>query len=271
MPSPGFDKLVSIMARLRAPGGCPWDREQTLASLRRYLIEETYEVLDAIEREDWTHLAEELGDLQLQIVFQAQIAAEEGRFTIDDVLEEIHEKLIRRHPHVFGTETANSAAEVLHRWEEIKAQEKKRKKSEAPGEGSDESILDGIPRSQPAMLEARAISKRAAKTGFDWQSGRQVLAKLKEEVSEYSQALRDNDSDHMEEELGDLLFTLVNLARHARVDPELALRRTNRKFRERFASIERELRRQGTTLEASTISEMERLWQQAKIQQTKAG
>ena len=232
------------------------------------MIEETYEVLDAIEREDWTHLAEELGDLQLQIVFQAQIAAEEGHFTIADVLEEINEKLIRRHPHVFGTETANSSAEVLHRWEEIKTQEKKRKKSEAAG--GDESILDGIPRSQPAMLEARAISKRAAKTGFDWESGRQVLAKLQEEVSEYSQAMRDNESDQMEEELGDLLFTLVNLARHARVDPELALRRTNRKFRERFASIERELRRQGTTLEASTISEMERLWQQAKMQQAKA-
>jgi len=263
--SANFQRLVEIMARLRGPDGCPWDREQTLETLRAYAVEETYEVLDAIERKDWGHLAEELGDLQLQIVFQSQIASEDGKFTIDDVLDSINEKLIRRHPHVFGDESANTSGEVLHRWEQIKAEEKRLKGTN--GRAGEESILQEIPRSQPAMLEARQIGKTAAKTGFDWRRFDDLIAKLEEEVEEVQQAraLQSSDrADRMEEEVGDLLFMVVNIARHLKVNPEMALRRANAKFRERFGYIERQLRKQGKAMESADLEEMEELWQQAK-------
>ena len=253
-----FEGLLALMARLRAPGGCPWDREQTLRTLRPYLVEEAYEVLDAIEREDWTHLPEELGDLQLQIVFQAQIAREAGLFTIDDVIDAISDKLVRRHPHVFGEESIETAGRVVKRWEEIKAEEKAGKPA-----GS-ESILDETPRHQPALLEAFDMGKRAARKGFDWSRYDDLIEKLREELVELAQAHADDDQDAREDEVGDLLFMSVNIARFLKVNPELALKRANRKFRERFGYIERELRAQGRTLDDSTLEEMEELWQQAK-------
>ncbi|MCB1020065.1 MAG: nucleoside triphosphate pyrophosphohydrolase [Acidobacteria bacterium] len=253
-----FEELLALMARLRAPGGCPWDREQTLETLRPYLVEEAYEVLDAIEREDWSHLPEELGDLQLQIVFQAQIAREAGLFSIDDVIEAISQKLVRRHPHVFGEESIETAGRVVKRWEEIKAEEKAGKAQE------EESILDQTPRHQPALLEAFDMGKRAARKGFDWSRYEDLLDKLREELGELAEARQGDDADALEDEVGDLLFMGVNIARFLKVNPELALKRANRKFRERFGYIERELRAQGRTLEDSTLEEMEQLWQQAK-------
>ena len=265
MSSSEFDRLVAIMARLRSPSGCPWDREQTLETLRPYLIEETYEAIEAIERRDWSQLAEELGDLQLQIVFQSQIASEEGQFTIEDVLRHINEKLIRRHPHVFGDESAETPGQVLHRWEQIKAEEK-RNKGEANGDSGDaqESILDGVPRSQPAMLEARKIGRKAASAGFDWAQVDDIVEKLQEEIRELEAARTSASTEQLEEEVGDLLFTIVNIARHLKVNPELALRKANSKFRDRFAYVEDGLRRQGKSLETAELEEMEQLWQQAK-------
>ena len=265
MSSSEFDRLVAIMARLRSPSGCPWDREQTLESLRPYLIEETYEAIEAIERGGWSQLAEELGDLQLQIVFQSQIASEEGQFTIGDVLRHINEKLIRRHPHVFGNESAETPGQVLHRWEEIKAEEK-REKDQAGGDSdhAQESILDGVPRSQPAMLEARKIGRKAASAGFDWAQVDDIVEKLQEEIRELEAARTSAAAEHLEEEVGDLLFTIVNIARHLKVNPELALRKANSKFRDRFAYVEDGLRRQGKSLETAELGEMEQLWQQAK-------
>ncbi len=252
-----FERLLGIMARLRAPGGCPWDREQTLRTLRPYLIEEAYEVLDAIERKDWEHLPEELGDLQLQIVFQAQIASEQGSFSIDDVLDRISEKLIRRHPHVFASESIETPGGVVKRWEELKAVERS-------GLVEPESILDAVPRSQPAMLEAQDIGKRAAGVGFDWGDLSEVLAKLHEEIGELAEAEKSGDRDHLEDELGDLFFVAVSIARTLKLNPELALRRSNRKFRSRFGFIERSLSASGKSLEDATLEEMEELWQQAK-------
>jgi len=267
MSTPRFEKLLEIMARLRAPGGCPWDREQTLASLRRYLIEETYEVIDAIERKDWTNLAEELGDVQLQIVFQAQIAKENGWFTIDDVLDHINEKLIRRHPHVFGDESADTAGEVLHRWEEIKAEEKRRKlQSNGAAENDEATILGSVPQAQPALLEARQISKKASHAGFEWRNHEELVEKLREEIDELQAADVAEDHENKEEEIGDLLFLMVNVARRAGVDPELALKGANRKFRTRFGYIEQELRRKGVSVEQADVEEMEQLWRQAKSQ-----
>ena len=259
-----FQKLLEIMAALRAPDGCPWDREQSIATLKPYLIEETYEVLDAIEREDWDHLAEELGDLQLQIVFQAQIAKEEGLFSIDDVVDAISEKLIRRHPHVFGNESGkesiDTAGGVATRWEEIKQAEKA-----AKGEPDEaRSILDDVPRHQPGVLEANKLAKRAAKVGFDWREFEELVDKLHEETGEVREARDSGDQERIEDEVGDLLFMAVNVARHLRVNPELAIRRTNQKFRRRFAHIERALAEQGRTLEEASLDEMEELWQAAK-------
>lgn len=267
MSASGFDTLLEIMARLRAPGGCPWDREQTLESLRRYLIEETYEVIDAIERKDWAELAEELGDVQLQIVFQSQIAQENGWFTIDDVFDRINEKLVRRHPHVFGDESADTSGQVLHRWEQIKAEEKRRKSQANPAAENDEAtILGSVPRSQPALLEARQISKKAAQAGFEWRHDEELIDKLREEIDELRAAQASEDHENKEEEVGDLLFLMVNVARRAGVDPELALKRANSKFRARFGYIEEQLRRKGGSVEAADVEEMEQLWQQAKSQ-----
>lgn len=245
------------MARLRAPGGCPWDREQTFDSIKPYTLEETYEVMEAIDNRDWRALAEELGDLLLQAVFHAQMAAEEGHFTIEDSLQAINEKLIRRHPHVFGDGNAKTSDEVKVRWDEIKQQEKKDR-------GEQRGMLDGVPRAMPALVEAQQISSKAAAAGFDWESAAQVFDKVREEIAELEQARSARDQGEMEGEIGDLLFTIVNLARFLKVDPEQALRRTNAKFRKRFAHVEQGLAARGKTVSASTLEEMEALWQEAK-------
>jgi len=249
------------MARLRAPGGCPWDREQTFDSIKPYTLEETYEVLDAIDRRDWGEVTEELGDLLLQAVFYAQMAAEQNLFQIGDSLDAINQKLIRRHPHVFGDGTAETAGDVKRIWGEIKAAEKK-------GRGKDSAgLLDSVPRAMPALVEAQQIASRAAGVGFDWETAEQVIEKLDEELAELAEARRQASPAELENEIGDLLFVLVNLARFVKVDPEQALRKTNAKFRERFAHIERELAGRGKKLQDAGMAEMEELWQQAKLRQ----
>ncbi len=259
-PGARFETLVSLMARLRAPGGCPWDREQNFDTIRKYTLEETYEVLDAIDRRDWDGLREELGDFMLQAVFYAQMAQEEQRFSISDSLDAINEKLVRRHPHIFAGETASTGEEVLKRWDQIKAQEKKAKADQPQG------LLDGVPRAMPALVEAQQIASRAAGVGFDWSNADEVLQKLDEEVRELNEARRAESADAMEDEIGDLLFVIVNLARFVKVDPEQALRRTNTKFRRRFGHIERRLGQQGKQVAGTPLSELEALWQEAKEQ-----
>jgi MazG family protein len=253
-----FQQLVAIMARLRAPGGCPWDREQTFDTIKPYTLEETYEVLDAIDRRDFPDLAEELGDYLLQAVFYAQMAAEENLFRIDDALDAINQKLVRRHPHVFGEGQAETAGDVKKLWGEIKAAEKKEQGK------TDHGLLDGVPRALPALVEAQQIASRAAGVGFDWENADQVVEKLHEELAELAEARKSASQDELENEIGDLFFVLVNLARFVKVDPEQALRRTNAKFRKRWSHIERKLAERGRTPAQSTISEMEELWQEAK-------
>src|SRR5689334_19262145 len=253
-----FERAVSIMERLRAPGGCPWDREQTFDSIKPYTLEETYEVLQAIDNRDWPELTEELGDFILQAVFYAQMAGEENLFRIEDALDAINSKLVRRHPHVFGEESAQSPDDVMQIWGRVKDAEQQKKAK--PREG----LLDGVPRVLPALVEAQQIASKAAGVGFDWENPDQVIEKLHEELAEFDQARRNASQPELEDELGDLLFVLVNLARFVKVDPEQALRRTNAKFRERFGHIERKLAEQGKTLEQATIDEMEALWQEAK-------
>jgi MazG family protein len=255
---PRFQRLVEIMARLRSPEGCPWDREQNFDTIKPYLLEETYEVLDAIDARDWGALAEELGDLLLEAVFFAQMAAEEKLFRVEDCLDAINEKLIRRHPHVFGDGSARTAGEVKQRWDQIKAEEKRAKQK------SDRGLLEGVPRSSPALVEAGQLSAKAAGVGFDWQDADQVLEKLHEELEELSEARKNGDRARVEGELGDLLFVLVNLSRFLEVDPEQALRRTNRKFRERFAFVEAKLKESGKSPSDARMEEMEALWQEAK-------
>ena len=255
-----FQELVAIMARLRAPGGCPWDREQTFDSIKPYTLEETYEVLDAIDRRQWKDLAEELGDFLLQAVFYAQMGSEQGLFGIADALDAINEKLVRRHPHVFGEESAESAGDVKRIWGEVKAAEKKDKGREAAEAG----LLSSVPRALPALVEAQQISSRAAGVGFDWENPEQVIAKLHEELGELAEARRMASQDELENELGDILFVIVNLARFVKVDPEQALRRTNAKFRARWGHIERRLAESGRTPAQATVAEMEALWQEAK-------
>jgi len=246
-----FARLVEIMARLRSPEGCPWDREQNFDTIKPYLLEETYEVMDAIDARDFNGLADELGDLLLQAVFFAQMASEEGRFNIGDSVDAINNKLIRRHPHVFGDAVAKTAADVTKRWDEIKAAEKPRPKG----------LLAGVPRSLPALVEAQQIASRAAKAGFDWENVNQVVDKLREELAELEAA---REHPQAEDEIGDLLFVVVNIARFLKVDPEQALRKTNAKFRRRFAHIENGLAKAGKTLNEAGMDEMENLWQEAK-------
>jgi MazG family protein len=248
-----FERLVGIMARLRAPGGCPWDREQNFDTIKPYLLEETYEVLDAIDQRDWPGLAEELGDLMLEAVFFAQMAAEEDKFRIDDSLDAVAEKLIRRHPHVFGDGSAKTSDDVKRRWDEIKADEKKSKG--VPEQGR----LESVPRKLPALVEAQQLTSKAASVGFDWENAEQVLEKLEEELQELSRAREGASQAEVEGEVGDLLFVLVNLARFLKVDPEQALRKTNAKFRKRFGYVELRAK-----LPGATIQEMEALWQEAK-------
>jgi MazG family protein len=252
-----FQRLVEIMSRLRAPGGCPWDREQTFDSIKPYTLEETYEVLDAVDRRDWDELRAELGDFMLQAVFFAQMASEEKLFDIGDSLDAINEKLVRRHPHVFAEETAATGEDVKKRWDEIKAEERKLK--DAP-----QGLLATVPRALPALVEAQQITSRAACAGFDWSNADEVLAKLDEERLEFAEARQRGSQDQIEDEMGDLLFVLVNAARFVNVDPEQALRRSNAKFRERFAHIERRLAAQGKEVSGTPIAELEALWQEAK-------
>jgi MazG family protein len=253
-----FQKLVEIMARLRAPDGCPWDREQTFDSIQPYTLEETYEVLDAIDRREWKDLAEELGDFLLQAVFYAQMGSEQGLFRVEDALDAINEKLVRRHPHVFGKESAESAGDVKRIWGEVKAAEEKDRGREEAG------LLGSVPRALPALVEAQQIASRAAGVGFDWENPEQVLDKLHEELAEFDEARRNASPERIEDELGDLLFVLVNLARFVKVDPEQALRRTNARFRQRFGYIERKLAERGREPADSNMEEMEALWQEAK-------
>jgi tetrapyrrole methylase family protein/MazG family protein/ATP diphosphatase len=260
-----FNELVAVMERLRAPGGCPWDREQTYASLAQYLLEETYETFEAIQEADQTgdtvNLREELGDILLQVVFHSTIAAEKGDFTIDEVVKGVTEKLVLRHPHVFGEEELATAADVLNNWDKLKANE--REKS-GKIEKEKDSILDEVTTHFPALLEGLKLTKRAAKVGFDWENVGQVFDKLNEELNELNRAISDDEQAKIEEEIGDLLFVVVNLARKLEVEPETALKRTNRKFRRRFKYIEQELKRRGRTLEEANVEEMDALWNAAK-------
>jgi len=280
---PAFDKLVAVMNRLRAPGGCPWDREQTHTTLRTYLVEEAYEVLDALDSADDAKFAEELGDLLLQVLFHAQIAREESRFSIADVIREIYEKMIRRHPHVFGEKRAKDAAEVLRNWEIIKQQERQSREvvggrsfSSGITDGTEQrafapeeppSVLDGVPHTLPALLEALQLTRKAARIGFDWNSIEGIFAKLDEETGELRKVLSHPEKvpSRIEGELGDMLFVAVNLARFLDIDPEIALKKTSAKFSRRFREMERVARSQGTTLARVPRPQMESLWDQAKL------
>ena len=251
-----LQRAAAIMARLRAVDGCPWDREQTFDTIKRYTLEETYEVFDAIERRAWPELKDELGDLLLQVLFYAQMATEAGYFDLRDVAENLNAKLIRRHRHVFGDAQAIDSSAVLRNWEQIKLEEKKAAKP-------DESLLDGIPRSMPATLEAAKLGSKAAKVGFDWPDANGLFAKLDEEIAELRAEVDRNDADRVESEFGDLMFTVMNLSRHLKVDAESALRRSNARFRARFAAME--LAAGGAdSLQAMSAEQLERLWENAK-------
>jgi MazG family protein len=286
-----FERAVEIMARLRAPGGCPWDREQTFDTIKPFTLEETYEVLEAIDNRDWDELPEELGDLLLQVLFYAQMADEEQRFAIDDVLERLANKLVGRHPHVFGDVKAETASDVLRNWEALKAEEKKQRLAAGGGkkkrdEDKPESVLAGISSAVPALLEAYKLSSRAAHVGFDWPEVAGLFEKLHEETDELKREVAKLPQppkpqqrgiagsgtaqvagplrERLEDELGDMLFVLVNIARYLSLDPESALRQTNRKFKRRFQWLEEELRKQGRKLPEASLEEMEVLWQKSK-------
>lgn len=263
--SRSFDELVSVMKRLRAPGGCPWDHEQTYESLSQYLLEEAYETFDAIQEAaatgDTANLREELGDLLLQVVFHSTIGEERGDFTIDQVADGVTEKLVLRHPHVFGDANLERAQDVLDNWDKLKADQ--RKASGKP-ERLDGSMLDEVPVHFPALLEGLKLTKKAAKVGFDWTSADQIFDKLAEEAGELRNAIASEHTDNIEEEIGDLLFVVMNLARHLDVEPETALKRTNRKFRKRFGFIEEELKRQGISPADATLDQMDVLWDRSK-------
>ena len=257
---PDIQRLLRIMARLRTPGsGCPWDLEQDFASIAPYTIEEAYEVADAIERGAFDELRDELGDLLLQVVFHARMAEEEKKFEFGDVVEAITQKLIRRHPHVFGKTNASDPQAVKQTWEAIKAEERS-----AKGNGAAASALDGVPAALPGLMRAEKLQARAGRVGFDWNDARLVLEKIAEETAEVAATLDGGAKDKQEEEIGDLLFAVVNLARHLDIDPEVAMRRANQKFERRFRSIEAALAARGTSPEQSTLAEMEALWQAAK-------
>jgi MazG family protein len=271
-PSPAaagaaFDAFVALIARLRAPGGCPWDREQTHASLKPMTIEEAYEVLEAIDEGTDGELAGELGDLLLQVVFHAQIATEEGRFTVADVIAHVAEKMVRRHPHVFADEPARTSGEVLRNWEAIKA-------AEQAGKGrGEESMLDSVSRRLPAVMEAYQMATKASRVGFDWPDAAAVLGKLDEEIGEVREALATGPASapHVAEEVGDLLFAAVNVARLLGHDPESALKAANRKFRRRFQHVEERLHAQGRKPAESTPAEMDALWEEAKAAERSGG
>jgi len=252
-----FTDLMEIMARLRGKNGCPWDRDQTHESIKPYLVEEAYEVLEAIDEQDLAKLKEELGDLMLQIVFHARMAEDAGAFSMQDVLAAINEKLIRRHPHVFGELKAETAQEVLFNWEQIKQAERHKLNDRA-------SVLDGVPRELPALLRAHRLQEKASRVGFDWTEAQEVLRKVEEELAELRAAMDGREADRVEAELGDLLFALVNLSRFLAVNPEEALRKTIARFIARFRYIEEELSRRGRSLRQATLEEMDALWAEAK-------
>jgi tetrapyrrole methylase family protein/MazG family protein len=270
-----FEDLVKLQIRLLAPNGCPWDREQTHESLRTYLIEEAYEVLDALESGDADKFAEELGDLLLQIIFHSQLAAQAGRFNVGDVIERVHTKMVRRHPHVFGTDKAESAAQVLKNWEQLKAEERRQERAErglnsgdAPDEKA-ESILSGIPRTLPAVMEAYQLTRRASRVGFDWPNISGVIEKLREEIQELESEIGNGNAAEIESEAGDLLFSLVNVVRFLKLDPEIALKKANRKFVERFRDMETEATSDGKKLADLNPAELDSLWNNAKARQSR--
>jgi MazG family protein len=272
MPA-SFQDLIELMRRLRADDGCPWDREQTYATLAPMLLEEAYEAFEAVEaaREGRpTELRDELGDLLFQIVFYAQVASERGEFAIDDVTDAIHAKMVRRHPHIFGTEQADDTATVLRNWEAIKAEEKR-----ASGIAQEtESLLDGVSMKAPALMEAHQLATKAARVGFDWNNVDDVFAKVREEVDELEAAIKaqreqPTESDDVRDELGDLFFALANVARHLKVEPEAALKSANRKFRRRFRHVEESLRAEGRDISHASLDEMEAMWQRAKAEEHK--
>lgn len=288
-----FERAVKIMARLRAPGGCPWDREQTFDSIKPFTLEETYEVLEAIDNRDWDELTGELGDLLLQVLFYSEMAQEEKRFSIDDVLDRLSNKLVTRHPHVFGDVEANTSADVLRNWEAIKAEEKKKRLAERSAtQIQTESVLAGVSKGVPSLMEAFKLSSRAAHVGFEWPEISQLFDKLHEETRELQteldklpepnltpplrgvassgkQQIPEELRARLEDEVGDLFFVMVNIARYLSLDPESALRKTNRKFRNRFQWLEARLQEQGKKPAEATLEEMEALWQQSKRQEQK--
>lgn len=286
-----FERAVAIMARLRGPGGCPWDREQTFDSIKPYTLEETYEVLEAIDNRDWKELPGELGDLLLQVLFYSQMAKEEGTFSIDDVLDRLSNKLIHRHPHVFGDVKAETSSDVLRNWEALKSEEKKKSlQSQDKEVQAKKSALDGVSTAMPGLLEAHKLSSRAARVGFDWPNIQDLFGKLHEETEElqehlkkypppgpqpHAQGIAESGKQQisqelrqqLEDELGDLFFTLVNIARYLSLDSESALKKANRKFKRRFQFVEEKLHAAGRTPQQSNLEEMESLWRQAKQQE----
>lgn len=246
-----FDDLVQLMTRLRGPGGCPWDAKQTLPDLKPYVIEEAYEVVDAIDRDDRAALLEEIGDMLLEAVFVAEITREEGTFDIYDSITAIHDKLVRRHPHVFGDVEAKDAEQVLTNWEKLKQAER---------QAENKSLLAGVPQSMPALLKASRLTEKASRVGFDWRRTEDVFDKIDEELAELREAVASGDTSHVHEEIGDLLFTIANIARKVNVNPEEALQSTNRKFMSRFQSMES----RAPNFEQLTLEEMDQLWDEAK-------
>ncbi len=257
-----FDRLVALMRRLRGPGGCPWDAEQTHESLKRYLIEETYEVVEAIDKNDPELLKEELGDLLLQPIFHAAIAEERGEFAMADVIDAICDKLIRRHPHVFGDQVVKTADEQVERWEQIKKIEKGEERK---------SALAGVPPHMPALMKAQKLTEKAARVGFDWEHVDQVFAKVLEELHELEETMVDGDQARMEAELGDLLFAIVNLGRFLALNPEQALGKTISRFTRRFAYVEEAIHAVGRQMKDATLEEMDRLWEEAKLKERESG
>ena len=251
-----FIKLLNIVEKLRGPDGCPWDKEQTPASLLPYFLEETYEVIESIDQSNWDNLKEELGDVMLHIALQAQISKEEGRFTLFDSLVNINKKLVHRHPHVFGDEKADMASHAKKNWETIKHEEKKR-----------ESRLDGVPLALPALTRAQRLQEKASYAGFDWDNIDKVWGKLDEEIDELREADKIKNRSNLEEEIGDVLFSVVNLARHLKLDSEGLLRKANAKFVDRFKAIEKELAKRGKTVDEAKHDEMDELWNKIKIQE----
>jgi MazG family protein len=296
MPTTGerFERAVAIMERLRAPGGCPWDREQTFDTIKPYTLEETYEVLEAIDNRDWPELAGELGDLLLQVLFYAEMANEQGSFSIDDVLDRLSTKLVDRHPHVFGDVKADTSDQVKRNWEALKDEERKKKEGATIVKDEKRSILAGVSSKMPSLLEAQKLSSRAAQIGFDWPDVEGLFDKLREETDELREHLKDFPApgprpqgrgvagsgrtvvpellqERLEGEVGDLFFVLVNIARYLSVDPESALRKTNRKFRRRFQWMEERLHASGRSAEDAPMEELESLWQKAKNHERESG